>query len=291
MKILVLSCVAAMIVACGGKSGGTGNGTDGGSTTGDGGGTVGDGGGAVGDGGGSGVPDGGVVSGCVPGATQCSNCLDDDGDGRFDGFDPQCTGAADDDEATFATGIPGDNMDAISQDCFFDGNSGGGDDGCAIHVCCLLGVTTDADCTQDNKYDHNKCPPPIGTGAALSQQCINTCGKLAPPGCDCFGCCTICDPTTKVCTDIIINPTVSPDCSTDPTKCLTCTKNTLCGGGECSAEDGSCVLCPGQDPEDLPDTCMGNTCPNGEQTCGGAGDMLCPDTTFCSNGCCIGVIF
>ena len=34
----------------------------------------------------------------------------------------------DNDESSFATGIPGDNMDACKQDCFFDGNSGMGDD-------------------------------------------------------------------------------------------------------------------------------------------------------------------
>src|SRR5689334_20309859 len=44
---------------------------------------------------------------CVPGASQCSNCKDDDGDGKIDGLDPECTSLADDDEATFATGIAG----------------------------------------------------------------------------------------------------------------------------------------------------------------------------------------
>src|SRR5687768_9451430 len=29
---------------------------------------------------------------CMAGGTQCSNCIDDDGDGRIDGFDPECTG-------------------------------------------------------------------------------------------------------------------------------------------------------------------------------------------------------
>ncbi len=37
--------------------------------------------------------------------------MDNDGDGLVDGFDPECTGPFDDDEATFATGIPGDNKD------------------------------------------------------------------------------------------------------------------------------------------------------------------------------------
>ena len=34
--------------------------------------------------------------------------------------DPECVGAADNDEATYATGISGDNIDACKQDCFFD---------------------------------------------------------------------------------------------------------------------------------------------------------------------------
>ena len=55
----------------------------------------------------------------------------------------------DNDEGSFATGIPGDNKDANKQDCFFDGNSGGGDDGCNQHVCCLFGATTKAECQTD----------------------------------------------------------------------------------------------------------------------------------------------
>src|SRR3954469_15231541 len=78
--------------------------------------------------------------------TQCANCVDDDGDGKIDGFDPECTGPADNDEASFKTGIPGDNIDAPSQDCFFDGNSGSGDDGCNEHTCCLLQAPDKATC-------------------------------------------------------------------------------------------------------------------------------------------------
>src|SRR5258705_1061852 len=68
-------------------------------------------------------PDASPPAGCVPGTTQCSDCLDNDGDGLFDGFDPGCTSAADNVEGSFATGIPGDNIDPKTQDCFFDGNS------------------------------------------------------------------------------------------------------------------------------------------------------------------------
>jgi hypothetical protein len=80
---------------------------------------------------------------------------------------------------------------------------------------------------------------------------------------------------------------VSPDCTpatlSDPKKCLPCTKNTQCTGGSCG--DGTCTLCPGQTM--LPAGCNGESCPNGEEPCmNGA----CPTNTYCSNGCCIGVI-
>src|SRR5260221_3327524 len=132
---------------------------------------------------------------CTPGGPQCSNCIDDDGDGFIDGFDPECTGPFDNDEATFATGIPGDNKDPINQDCFFDGNSGAGNDGCNQHVCCLLGAHNKAECQADlvgivnqpiqegNKYDVTKCFPPLGS-AVIPQHCINVCCPLAPPGFD-----------------------------------------------------------------------------------------------------------
>ncbi len=69
-----------------------------------------------------------VLCGNAP--CQCNNGVDDDGDGTVDGFDIECTGAIDDDEGSFATGIPGDNRDPKWQYCFFDGNSGHGDDRC-----------------------------------------------------------------------------------------------------------------------------------------------------------------
>lgn len=280
MKAWIHACLAialSLLVACGNRGGG-GSG-DGGN---------GDGGGGDGDGGIDAPPFSGMCSSTGP---QCSNCIDDDGDGRTDGFDPQCTGPLDNDELTFATGIPGDNKDAVDQDCFFDGNSGAGNDGCSIHVCCLLGAKTVAEChIGQNRFDPNQCPPPIGT-AEIPQKCIDHCGKLTPPGCDCFGCCTLCDPETNACFDILINPLDSMGCGpltlNDPTKCLRCVKNTQCGSGTCG--DKTCILCPGQDPSDLPMDCMGMTvCPSGQQTC--TTDSGCPEQTYCSAGCCVGVI-
>src|ERR1700753_3665886 len=57
---------------------------------------------------------------CPATGCACSNGIDDDGDGLADADDPECVGPNDNDEATFATGMPGDNKDPKWQDCFFD---------------------------------------------------------------------------------------------------------------------------------------------------------------------------
>jgi hypothetical protein len=289
----VLSCIILMLaVACGGNNhggGGDAAGGGGGDASGDGGG-----GGGGSDGGNGGGGDGGTLpTNCtngMPGTTQCTDCIDNDGDGHIDSFDPECTGPLDNDESSFATGIPGDNIDPVKQDCFFDGNSGAGNDGCDIHVCCLLGAPDKASCPiGKNQYDPMKCPPPIGT-TPLSQKCIDTCGPLTPPGCDCFGCCTLCDPVTNVCHDIATNPATSPGCNlsniADPDICKRCTKVTSCG-----SPCGDCILCPGQSPEDLPAECNGNTqCPSNQQSC--AMGEACPSQTYCHEAsmCCVGIL-
>ena len=98
-------------------------------------------GGAVGNGGATGA--GGSGGGLQPGGGKipigqaaCSDGIDNDGDGLIDYNDPECVGPLDNDEGSFATGIPGDNVDPCKQDCFFDGNSGLGDDGCEWQLKC-----------------------------------------------------------------------------------------------------------------------------------------------------------
>lgn len=298
--LLGLLAAALFAFSCGDDGGGMGTGDAGGSGT--------------GDGGGSGSGDGGGMQGCtVTGTTQCSDCIDNDMDGKIDGFDPMCTGPLDNREDSFATGIPGDNMDATDQDCFFDGNSGQGGD-CNQHVCCLLqakGTPTgnqtqlqadQAACAELNpaanasKYNPAQCYPPFGM-APVPSGCTMNCGPLAPPGCDCFGCCTVCN--DDGCRDILLNPAVSPNCTqtniTDPgpdgtdntgdEPCKRCVKNPDCGSPECG--DETCILCPGQSM--LPPDCMGDsTCPEGITEC--AADGSCPTDTYCQNGCCIGIL-
>ena len=272
---LVLVVVLA-ITGCG-DGGGGGGGDD--TTDGDG--------GTTGIDGGDTHPDGSPPQGCDPSpdAPECNNCIDDDNDGDIDGFDVECTGAIDDDESSFATGIPGDNMDTVNQDCFFDGDSGAGNDGCNRHICCILGF--DATQCDDAGYDGNfdpgsDCPP-------VDPTCQEECAPVTPPGCDCFGCCTICDDAG--CVDIYTNPAIAPDCDEDlihdPVACPPCTKVAECGE-DCTDDPTDCILCPGQDPSDLPDTCNEQECPGGGTACTDNTD--CAATEFCSTGCCVAVV-
>lgn len=190
-----------------------------------------------------------VLCGSAPCA--CSDGKDNDGDGVVDGMDDECTGPFDNDESTFATGIPGDNQDPKWQDCFFDGNSGAGDDGCRYHTDCITGKVDPAD-------DQKKC--------GISEQCVNFCAPRTPPGCDCFGCCgvTVAGET--------INILVGESCSTenieDEKACPRCVPTAACQN-EC----GECEICVGKGIEDLPAKCF--TAPPATGT-GGSGSTPPP---------------
>jgi hypothetical protein len=181
------------------------------------------------------VPPGTGVGPCTPGTTQCTNCKDDDGDGKIDWMDPECTGPLDNDESSFATGIPGDNIDACKQDCWFDGNSGSGDDQCLWDLRCSK-ATENKDCPFDEKI--------VGTKecAAPSDFCKKFCEPLTPKGCDCFGCCSVFDAAGVEHTVKLVS-TCSVAALGDPTKCPTCTKSADCG-----EPCGHCDYCLGKVP-------------------------------------------
>jgi hypothetical protein len=204
-----------------------------------------------------------------PEGCQCSDGVDNDGDGQTDGIDAECTGAYDDDEGTFATGIPGDNIDESWQDCFFDGNSGAGDDGCMYRHGCLTGelAADDRDCQ-------------------VSAMCLEFCKPRTPNGCDCFGCC---DVTTE--SGAIVTVHLREGCSLenvdDETACPRCTRTTACDNA-C----GTCELCPGRDAADLPAECYPDpdagvpmyTCDDG-QVCTTTEE--CGLDYYCQLGCCV----
>lgn len=203
----------------------------------------------------------------------CDNGVDDDGDGDVDGLDAECTGPFDDDEATFATGIPGGNV-PFCKDCFWDDNSGSEDDGCQVH----------ADCLQGN------VPATVAGSACfdceVSPACVDSCQVRTPNGCDCFGCCEVTRRDGSQ-VHVLLQDSCSLQQVDDEVACPRCVQNPVCRN-EC----GVCELCPGKKQRDLPQTCRGmgreqvdNRCDEGQQVCDG--DRPCPADYWCQLGCCI----
>ena len=213
---------------------------------------------------------------CVPlqcdGATYaCGDCMDNDGDGKLDTADPECVSPCDDKEDTFATGLPGDNMDPCKQDCFFDGNSGGGAGDCAWNLKC-----------DPKSPGGDKCPydPKVMCDAMQPQQCIDDC--QVPNGCDCFGCCTV--TVDGVAHDIFLG---DMNCSlANIDTCLECTKNDNCDD-TCMPEN--CEVCFGE--TEPPPGCDMPTC-DGSDPCkiDNMGNSNCPADQFCSTGCCVPIV-
>ena len=205
---------------------------------------------------------------CPDGKTWASgDCLDNDGDGLVDLADLECISPCDDREDTFATGLPGDNMDPCKQDCFFDGNSGGGKGDCSWDLAC-----------DPMNPGGEACPYQEGKVCADTQsmECTETCNT--PSGCDCFGCCTIeIDGESH---DIYLG---DADCSVDNIdQCRSCTKNDDCDD-PCMPE--MCELCFGE--TELPEGCDMPLCEGLDPcTIDKEGMSNCPEGTYCQTGCC-----
>ena len=239
--------------------------------------------------GGGGTVGSGGAGGAVVGTakTQCNDGIDNDGDGKIDLVDPECVSALDNDEASFATGIPGDNMDACKQDCFFDGNSGMGDDHCNWELKCdpsNVGATAEQKCPYDPNA--NNCP------MSQPQSCIDYCRPLTPNGCDCFGCCQI--PTSSGIQTVRLTSTCTVAKAGDPAACAPCTQTTTCIN-DCKP----CELCLGKTT--LPPECYGAGGAGGGSGAGGAPGIECYNSvqcgtdqsicdktgTLCISGCCV----
>ena len=200
---------------------------------------------------------------CDSAACACEDGIDNDADGETDGFDTECTGPNDDDEGSFATGIAGDNIDPKWQDCFFDGNSGAGDDKCRYHTDCLTGG-----------------PEATPENCSVTQQCLDFCVPRTPNGCDCFGCCNILGAD-----GVQHNVLISVQCDADHLEdCESCIPTEECGN-TC----GECELCPGKTAADLPESCQPDAgtpyqCEGGLTQCEASAD--CTAGYYCSFGCC-----
>ena len=232
----------------------------------------------------------------------CSDGKDGDGDGLIDLADPECVASWDNDEASFATGIPGDNRDDACQDCFFDGNSGSGNDGCRLPSSCLR--------EGNNSSGRGSCK-----SCDQTLQCKTFCQAYTPNGCDCFGCCGV-----HLENGSVVNVALGAGCNIDGNNvqgCQTCVPN-----DSCRNECGKCELCPGKTLADLPADCFANpggsdggvmsqvdggavvatgdagapqgggggtpgyTCDQGATRCGD-GLATCADGASCEFGCCV----
>jgi hypothetical protein len=224
-------------------------------------------------------------SGKIPiGSTECSDGIDNDGDGKIDYLDFECVGPLDNREGSFATGIPGDNIDACKQDCFFDGNSGMGDDHCDWQLKCDP-RSVETSCPYDATYAMGH-PTECSVASSQSADCVSRCQGLVPNGCDCFGCCAIPGGPT-----IRLAATCTAKDFGDPAKCPVCTQVT-----QCSNPCDHCEYCIGKPT--LPADCA----PDGGTPVPACGDYMpcgpgtnldptqCPESTGCITGCCRPII-
>lgn len=217
---------------------------------------------------GDGAPD--VSSGeggtalCNGAPCQCDNNVDDDQDGLTDGFDPECTGAFDEDEGSFATGERPGNPNC--SDCFFDGDPNPQNDGCNVSAHCSVNGTPSP------QGNCNTCTP--------TAQCISNCLRLTPNGCDCFGCCAIPFQGGTVTVQLVETCTMKE--LGNPAKCPVCK---LADDSGCFNPCARCELCAGKTINDLPMDCgAGYSCANGKAC---SESSACPVDHYCSQGCCI----
>jgi hypothetical protein len=245
------------------------------------------------------------IATCQGHVYQCGDLLDNDGDGLIDNQDSDCLGPCDNTEGSYYGGIPGQAGPACTVDCYFDQDSGSGNDDCHWnHECDPHETSPDyhpesyngASCAYDPNANTSGTPFTCDElYQTQSQLCLDYCGPLTPNGCDCFGCCELpagsgkfvwlgsdADGTnTGSCTQDLVN---------DPTRCEPCQPVAGCLNG-CEP----CELCLGKDtlpPECYQDGGMGTgggtggQCPPNVQPCGLAGQDPCPVNFYCITGCC-----
>jgi hypothetical protein len=252
------------------------------------------------------IPEDSGVAGCSLKPCQdgkvykCGNCLDDDMDGKIDDEDLNCLGPCDNNEAGFDLEIPGNPLSGCNRDCYFDSDSGSGNDKCdwalqcdpetPVRSCCDPNITNLASCGHNN--NRATCTSP----EEQDPQCHQICMPYVPNGCDCFGCCDI--RTTAAPAEEHWVYIGSFNENQGGKKTGTCNIEAARAGDDqacrpciplenCMKGCGECQLCLGK--TELPGHCNDpeERCPGGEQACGLPGDPSCPLFHFCLTGCCV----
>ena len=224
----------------------------------------------------------------------CGDCLDNDGDGLIDAADPECLGPCDNTEDSYYGGLPGQNNAPCKQDCYFDQDTGSGNDGCHFsQKCDSLSVAPNYPPSGDAQCAYDPATSIPGTAATcaelLAQQsaaCLEACLPLTPNGCDCFGCCELPARSGRF---VWIGSTSGGigSCDSahldDETLCKPCTPVKSCFN-ECSP----CEICAGQTTIDASCTSGSEAeCPSGERGCGLPGQAGCANLEYCIGGCCV----
>jgi hypothetical protein len=236
---------------------------------------------------------------------ECGDTIDNDGDGTIDWQDPDCLGPCDNTENSYYGGIPGQSGPNCDVDCYWDSNSGSGNDSCFWNHKCDTNEQMEPghpEPTTKCAYDPNTNISGSELGcdelyATQSDTCGTICGPLTPNGCDCFGCCELPAGSGKYIwlgseDEATGDGSCTVDVIDDVTKCEPCVPVQGCLNG-CD----HCELCIGK-PE-LPDDCLpggtgggggagggGQQQCNGQQPCGLSGQEPCPASYYCITGCC-----
>lgn len=213
---------------------------------------------------------------------QCGNCSDDDADGLSDSLDPDCLGPCDDDELGLSTGLKANQSSACRQDCYFDGDSGQGNDKCEwSHACDPLSVAPDFPPSGEARceYGANAKVDCAGLQAAQAPTCLEVCLPLVPNGCDCFGCCELPGGSGEYhfvgvgrgaegCQrDALDDAAACPACTPVPSCLNTCDE---------------CEACVDKSPD--PRCQSGSGCSSGAAAC--SPEQPCEFGEYCVTGCC-----
>ena len=162
-------------------------------------------------------------------------------------------------EDTFADSIRDKNHGACIEDCYFDQDSGIGNDGCVwSHACDPLSVAPDYPPAGATLRVRPRREAPARTATCARRErrsptnARSTCGPLTPNGCDCFGCCAIPGAATPVwlgSVDELGNPSCDAAHVADPTRCKPCTQVESCLN---AARRASCASASEVPPRELP---------------------------------------
>jgi len=248
---------------------------------------------------------------------ECGDLIDNDNDGLLDSEDPDCLGPCDNTEDGYISGIPGGSGPDCTVDCYFDQDSGAGNDDCHwSHQCDPHEVAPNyyPESSAGTKCKYNTAASIPGSSMtcdqlynAQSTACTNFCGPLTPNGCDCFGCCEL--PAGKGnyvwlgSEDASGNGSCKLDVINDPMKCQPCLPVKACLNtcGKCELCIGKTTLPPECNPSSSASSgATGSSgagsstgsgggdlqCETGVQPCGLPGQAACTGGAYCITGCC-----